>query len=399
VNLHISAAGLAEAAAAAVRVVRSGRANDQGKFPVLSCCRLVANGHLSIYGTDLDTGIAATADCDVIESGVAVVDGNKLADIARKLIRGDVQIENNSGNLVIKSGRARFTLAMQSDEDFPTPLVVDHEGAPLELTAADVMAIFTGAAAAALTDDSRIYLAGVHLFSEPTDFGHRLCGVGADNTGLSYAATTVACHDLGQGVLVHRDTCKQAVNMFGSSGAGLRIGKRLIQFGSGNHRLIAKMIDATPTAWMSTVPQGNVPNSVMVPMKDFVAALERCVAVSIAAGVGSDLKPVMKAPIATLRWDACKGKTISVALGNVNKQAPAALNVVFADDLDGKIDIALNPKKLLRLLDGVEADHIRLSAKDCASSMRVDAGHDRFVVLGPMRDFTDVFEDDGQEAA
>jgi DNA polymerase III sliding clamp (beta) subunit (PCNA family) len=141
-----------------------------------------------------------------------------------------------------------WALAIRADDDvlddYPPPLAVEDGMSAIDLTAADVMAIFDGAAAGAATDDRRIYLNGPIVFSEPTDFGHRLCSVGADDKALSYVATTVACPDLGPGVLVHRDTCKLAVNLFGKTGASLRLGKRLVEFASDCQRLVAKQIDA-----------------------------------------------------------------------------------------------------------------------------------------------------------
>jgi DNA polymerase III sliding clamp (beta) subunit (PCNA family) len=105
-NLLISSTKLADVARTAVRAVRHYR---DSKSPILNCCRLTAGGNLSIYGTDLDTGIAAAAECDVIEPGEAAVDAQRLADIAAKL-KGDVCINHTANDLVIKCGRSRFAL-------------------------------------------------------------------------------------------------------------------------------------------------------------------------------------------------------------------------------------------------------------------------------------------------
>jgi hypothetical protein len=62
--------------------------------------------------------------------------------------------------------------------------------------------------------------------------------------------------------------------------------------------------------------------------------------------------------------------------------------------LSGNTDISLNPKILLRLLAGFDAENIRLSAGDRRSDpLRIDAGPDRFAVLCPMREFSDVLEE------
>jgi DNA polymerase III subunit beta len=242
-NLLIFSTTLANAARIAALAVQRKRP------PILACCRLTADTNLSIYGTDLDTGIAAIADCDVIEPGEAVVDAQRLADIAAKL-RGDIRIEAKDGELVIECGRSRFALTLQSLEEYPPPLTVENAGPPILLTGTHVMAAFAGAAAAAAQDDKRIYLAGPVLFGEEG----RLCGVGADGVALSYAATTALCPDLAPGVIVDRDVCKLAVKLFGETGAALRIDETLIELASDSARLVAKLVDSTPTAWRSMVP-------------------------------------------------------------------------------------------------------------------------------------------------
>jgi hypothetical protein len=127
-------------------------------------------------------------------------------------------------------------------------------------------------------------------------------------------------------------------------------------------------------------------NAVVLPTSNIRAAMERCIAVAI------DLEK--KAPMTKLWWDAHKAKTINVSLGDINNQAPAALDAVFADEIYGTVDISLNPKKLLRLLEGLTAESVRLSAENRSSMMRIDARPDRFAVLMPMPDFTGRVEDE-----
>jgi DNA polymerase III sliding clamp (beta) subunit (PCNA family) len=90
--------------------------------------------------------IAAWVDCDVIEPGEAAVDAHKLVDIAGKL-KGDIRLGVDNGNLVPKCGRSRFTLTMLAAEDYPPVFKIDDGVPSIELSAADIMALFAGAAA------------------------------------------------------------------------------------------------------------------------------------------------------------------------------------------------------------------------------------------------------------
>jgi DNA polymerase III subunit beta len=238
-NLLISSAKLADAARTAGRAVRRQQNN---RFPILDCCRLSAGGaSLTVHGTDLDTAIEASTTCDVIEPGEAVVDAGKLSEIAGKL-QADVHLEVKSDGLVVKCGRSRFTLTMQSIEDYPPALAVDTDIAAVELGEGDVMALFDGAATAAGKRGDRIYLAGPTLFGEQGVSGPELAAVGTDAVCLSYAATQIPCPNPGAGVIIHRDTCKLAVSMFGETGALLRISNNLIELASDTVRLVAKRL-------------------------------------------------------------------------------------------------------------------------------------------------------------
>jgi DNA polymerase III subunit beta len=384
VNLFISASKLANAARSAALAVRY---EKDRRFPILNCCRLTGDGNLRIYGTDLDTGIASVADCDVLEPGEAAVDAQRLADIAAK-IRGDVSIQTTANGLVVKCGRSRFLLTMQSLDDFPAPLAVDGDSSEILLAAADIMAVFADAAAGAASSDARMYLAGPALFSEPIDSGYRLCAVGTDGVMLSYAATAAACPNLGAGVIIHRDTCKIAARLFGRTGAAMRLNSNLIELTSADRRLAAKLIGAEPTAWRAMVPPADVANTALIARADLVAALEKCLAV--VSNLTGNL--ARGAPNVNLRWDAATGSELPVSFGDI-RGAPAVLDAIPTEELSGKINIIADPRKLLRLLEGFDGASVRLTAGGRDTPLRIDVGSDRFAVLSPIRSFSRISEE------
>jgi hypothetical protein len=200
------------------------------------------------------------------------------------------------------------------------------------------------------------------------------------------------------GVIVHRDTCKTAVALFGNTGAALRLSKNIVEFASDTVRLAAKLVDSTPSAWRSMVPADDAPNSALVATKDLKAALERCAAVYNNL-TGDTAK---RAPIIRIRWDATGEGDVSVSFGDI-RIAPAALDVIPTLAMSGEADISLDPRKLARLLeeiDGAEVEElggvsaVALSVGDQPGDpIRIDAGLDRFVLLAPMREFSHIEEE------
>jgi hypothetical protein len=129
-------------------------------------------------------------------------------------------------------------------------------------------------------------------------------------------------------------------------------------------------------------------NTAMLARADLQAALERCFAVI--NNLTGDL--AKRAPSVTLSWDASVCEEVRVAFGDI-RNAPACRDAVATKVLTDKVNVSIDPKKLLRLLEGLEGDDFCLSAKDRASPLRVDAGPNRFVVLNPVREFAHIEED------
>jgi DNA polymerase III sliding clamp (beta) subunit (PCNA family) len=395
-HILIAAASLAAVARTAARAVRQQR---NSRFPILNCCRLTAGGDLAGYATDLDTAIAATATADVVEPGEACVDAHRLAEIASK-IKGGATVETTEGRdqLTIRCGRSRFTLSTHSAEDYPLALEIDDGVPSTEVSAADVVAIFAGAAAASARGSERIYLAGPAIFSELKDDAERLCAAGTDAIALSYAATAAACPDLGAGVIVHRDTCKLAVDLFGKTGAVMRVSKNLVELRSESVRLCAKLVDALPVTWRSMVPAMPVGNNVLVKRVDLQNALEQCAAVF--TNLPYEAGQPKRAPSVRIRWSAA-GEDVRVSYGAPGAEW-SALITIPDQSMSGKADVSVSPIMLMRLLEdlqvpeltdidqleGLEADSICLSTGGHPGDpLRIDASADRFAVIGQMREF------------
>lgn len=91
--------------------------------PILQCVRLEAqDGTLTALGTDSEISVVGTADTDTErQSGVVVVQADRLLAVIREIPGEFVDLEANGGKLVIESGGSQFTLATEPADVFPTP--------------------------------------------------------------------------------------------------------------------------------------------------------------------------------------------------------------------------------------------------------------------------------------
>jgi hypothetical protein len=109
--------------------------------------------------------------------------------------------------------------------------------------------------------------------------------------------------------IVHRDSCRLAVNLFGETGATLRFDDHPVELTSGNRKLVVKRVDAVPAEWRHREPPAEVETIAVVENKDLYTSLERCLAVT------TDIDLTKRAPAVTIRWHADEGPDVSVCFG------------------------------------------------------------------------------------
>lgn len=116
---------LNEAVAVVSRAV-SGRSS----LPVLEGVYIKASedGKVRLTGNDMEIGIEAVIDAEVMQAGEIVINAKMLGGIIRSLASDTVSIETNEKNqTLIKSGGAKFEIAGIAADEFPDLPIVDPE--------------------------------------------------------------------------------------------------------------------------------------------------------------------------------------------------------------------------------------------------------------------------------
>ncbi len=129
---------------------------------ILSGIKLAAEGDaLALAATDMELSLRTTAEAQVGGAGAVVVPGRLLAELARLLPEGEVELSAaTDGVLRITSGTASYTLHTYAAEDFPKLPEVDASA----LFTVDREAFLDTAARvskAASRDESRPVLTGI----------------------------------------------------------------------------------------------------------------------------------------------------------------------------------------------------------------------------------------------
>jgi DNA polymerase sliding clamp subunit (PCNA homolog) len=92
-------------------------------IPILSNVLIEAqDGKLALKSTDLDLEASESVPADVAQNGATTVPAHVIYDIVRKLPEGaqaSLETAGDSGQLILRSGRSRFTLQALPASDFP----------------------------------------------------------------------------------------------------------------------------------------------------------------------------------------------------------------------------------------------------------------------------------------
>lgn len=113
----------------AVTVV-SRAVSGRSSLPVLEGVYIKASedGKVRLTGNDMEIGIEAVIDAEVMQAGEIVINAKMLGGIIRSLASDTVSIETNEKNqTLIKSGGAKFEIAGIAADEFPDLPIVDPE--------------------------------------------------------------------------------------------------------------------------------------------------------------------------------------------------------------------------------------------------------------------------------
>lgn len=104
--------------------------SSRSSLPVLEgiCICATEDGKIKFTGNDMEIGIEAVTEAEVLSPGEIVINAKMLCNIVRSLPEGKVSIETNEKHqTLIKGGGAKFEIAGISAAEFPDLPVVDSE--------------------------------------------------------------------------------------------------------------------------------------------------------------------------------------------------------------------------------------------------------------------------------
>ena len=346
-------------------------------IPILSNVKLNAgDGKLSLNATDMDLDIVDATDAQVSEPGETTAPAHTLYEIVRKLPDGaEVELDATSGDgqMVLRSGRSRFTLSCLPAGEFP---VMSGGDLPVsfDLASVELKDLIDKTRFAISTEETRYYLNGIYLHAAEDANGQQvLRAVATDGHRLASAETMLPDGaDAMPGVIVPRKTVQELHKLIEETEGEIRVtmSDAKIQFSFDGVVLTSKLIDGTFPDYERVIPQGN-DKDLKVERKAFGDAVDRVSAIS-----------TEKSRAVKLTMES--GKLVLSASSPESGSATDELETDYAGE---RLEIGFNSAYLLEIMRQVEGDNINMSLSDAASPtiIREEGDDSALYVLMPMR--------------
>lgn len=329
----------------------------------------VADGKLSLTGTDLEVEMMATAQAEKLVDGEITIPARKLFDIVRALPDGArIELKLSGDRVALSAGRSRFTLTTLPASEFPTVdeiELVEKVSLPEEVLR-DLMERTSFAMA---NQDVRYYLNGMlldlqeHTLRCVATDGHRLA---MKETQLPNAVTTR------RQIIIPRKGVNELVGLL-ESGEGqveLEFGRNHLRVRRGDVVFTSKLIDGRFPDYEAVIPLG----------ADKTATLDR----DVLRGALQRAAILSNEKYRGVRLELSPGKLRIVAH---NPEQEEAVEEVEADTHVSDLAVGFNVGYLLEALAALRGDKARLSLRDAQSSCLVqenDNEHSRHVIM-PLR--------------
>ncbi len=345
-------------------------------IPILSNVKIEGReGQVSLNATDMDLDIVEAVPADVLRPGATTAPAHTLYEIVRKLPEGSqVELEHtgDDSQLILRSGRSKFTLASLPVDDYP---VMSGGDLPFTFTlAADEMkGLIDRTRFAISSEETRYYLNGIYVHAATSGGVPVLRAVATDGHRLARVEVPLPEGAAGMpGVIVPRKTVAELRKLLDETTMEVTVSlsETKIRFAFDDAVMTSKLIDGTFPDYERVIPADN-DKVLEVDCRTFSQAVDRVSAIS------------------TEKSRAIK---LSVDKGSLTLSASSPENGSAVEELEaaydaGPIEIGFNSRYLLDIMAQIEGDAARFAMADAASPtvVREVTDSSAVYVLMPMR--------------
>lgn len=329
----------------------------------------VADGKLSLTGTDLEVEMIATTAADKLVDGETTIPARKLFDIVRALPDGaQIDLKLNGDRAALNAGRSRFTLATLPATEFPTIdeiELVERVSLPEEV----LRDLMERTAFAMANQDVRYYLNGMLLDLQE----HTLRCVATDGHRLALKETKLDSKvSTRRQIIIPRKGVNELIGLFetGDGHVELEFGRNHLRVRRGEVVFTSKLIDGRFPDYEAVIPLG-ADKTAVLDREVLRSALQRAAILSNEKYRG-------------VKLELSSGKLRIVAH---NPEQEEAVEELEAETVVSDLAVGFNVGYLLDALSALRGERARLNLRDAQSSCLVqeDENEEARHVIMPLR--------------
>jgi DNA polymerase-3 subunit beta len=342
-------------------------------IPVLSNVLIdAADGRMVVSATDLDLQVKETVQATVDRAGRTTVSAHMLYDIVRKMPDGEITLDEEAGRMLVRAGRARFTLPTLPADEFPEIAAGDLPHT-FTIQSKELARIIQSVRFAMSSEETRYYLNGIFMHIRTNPSGKDLAAVATDGHRLSlYSIALPEGSENVPDVIVPKKCVGELNKILDSIDVPviISVSDRKVRFDLGGLVFVSKVIDGTYPDYRRVIPSDN--DKTIVVSSDVLAeGIDRC------STVATEKTRAIKIGVE-------KGKLV---LSVTSPENGTATEEVEADYDGSPMEIGFNSRYLLDILERSRGQEVEILMKDPAAPtlLRTKDAKDSLCVLMPMR--------------
>lgn len=357
---------LSEAVSIVSRAVSS-----KSTLPVLEGIYIKAteDGKIKLTGNDMEIGIEAIAEAEVMQPGEIVINAKMLTGIVRSLGFGKVSIETNEKNqTLIKSGSAKFEIAGISPDDFPDLPIVDAEYS-ISIPAKILKDMIAKCGFAVASSENNPVLTGCLLEIEKTG----LTMVALDGYRMAMCKTKMENDFEEKSMIIPEKSLTELSRIIGDSDEDIRINatSRNAIFMFDNFKMVTRLIEGNYINYHNVIPK-DYAIEVDCQTDRLLDSIQR---VSLII-----LNDVVKSPVRFNIADGNINISCSTSAGNIDDN-------ISVDIRDAALEIGFYNRYLLEAFRVIDAETVTLKFNTSTSPLVIEPqeGDDFLYLILPLR--------------
>lgn len=240
-------------------------------LPILNSVLLIAAGNLLKFrSTNLSLGIEIEIPAKIEKEGILAISGSILNAVFSNISQNEnVFIEDNGGNLLIKTKKSQTKLKSQPSEDFPTIPIV--KGVSFEMDSNKLVDGIKSVYYSSSVSDIKPEISSVFLYTQEDN----LVFVSTDSFRLAEKKIKVKGIEEILGILLPYKNVGEILKVFGEIKSVIKVcfNKNQISFSSDNIYLTSRIIDGIFPDYKQIIPK-NSSTEVVVLKQDLLNALK-----------------------------------------------------------------------------------------------------------------------------